>query len=99
MQTSVNPQRIQSFCRFCGAEIEWRLTPNGKKQPWDIGIERVHFVSCSAYPRKPEHPRDTCHLCGSKNVIVKPRDTGLHAALLRCGDCGKTRWLRKGYDA
>jgi hypothetical protein len=33
-------------CRSCGAPVEWRLTPAGKRCPYDAGTETSHFQTC-----------------------------------------------------
>jgi hypothetical protein len=40
----------------CGAEIEWWMTPNGKKMPLDKATLEPHWVSCpdSKQYRKPK---------------------------------------------
>lgn len=34
-----------------------------------------------------------CCRCGSPNLDIQPCPDGLHFALARCRDCGRTRWL------
>jgi len=33
-------------CRGCGAEIEWWITPRGKKMPLDPGTMAPHWGTC-----------------------------------------------------
>jgi hypothetical protein len=43
-----------ALCRLCGAEIEWWITPQGKRAPIDSCIDpeafRSHFASCPFAP-------------------------------------------------
>jgi hypothetical protein len=34
--------------RGCGVEIDWWVTPNGKKIPLDRGTAKPHWATCSA---------------------------------------------------
>jgi len=35
-----------SRCNGCGAEMEWWLTPKGKRMPVDPGTGESHFATC-----------------------------------------------------
>jgi hypothetical protein len=81
-------------CRGCGAAVTFVLTKNGKHMPTDPD-GKSHFASCPQVKtsRRPALPKDTCHTCGSRNVLQAP-GMGPHAAGLRCLDCRVFRWLR-----
>lgn len=82
-------------CRGCGKIVTFVLTKNGKRMPTDPD-GTSHFATCPQAKRfkKPPTPKDTCHACGSPNVVQAPA-SGIHAAALRCLDCRAHRWLRK----
>jgi hypothetical protein len=80
-----------SRCRDCGAPINWRETPSGRYQPIDPETGEVHFVTCSARPKR-NLPVDVCLKCGSRNVEQGP-GAGPHYARLRCLSCQYLRWL------
>lgn len=44
------------YCRSCGAAIEWRLTPAGKRCPYDAGTETSHFGTCPDAKRWTKKP-------------------------------------------
>lgn len=35
-----------NVCRGCGADIEWWITPNGKKLPVNVGTAEPHWSTC-----------------------------------------------------
>lgn len=71
------------------------LTKNGKRMPTDPD-GTSHFATCPQARRfrQPAVPKDTCHACGSNNVLQLD-GWGPHAGAVRCLDCRAHRWLRK----
>ena len=83
-------------CKQCGAEIDFRETPNGKLQPVNPDTGEVHFATCSARlkSRPPAVPDHICASCGSLNTERLP-GVGMHFGAVRCLDCRAHRWLRR----
>jgi hypothetical protein len=86
-------------CRACGAAIRFETTAKGKLAPISIATGESHFIDCpeAARFKKPALPENVC-ACGSENVEREP-GRGPHFGLLRCHDCGATRWLRRPQES
>lgn len=80
-------------CRQCGEPIDWRVTPNGRKQPVNEGTDVVHWTTCTAPRKKVIKPvrcieaHQDCGGCEHRMPHVNRRHEGKRA-------CGK--WFRCG---